>query len=101
MHPDALTHPSNVHPQQNKQTNKQEITIHHTLRRQFWWYEGQLFLDEVRCPAFIGLSGNDEIVPSDTLRVRGRVCVVSAWCVCYVLLLTPDTITNHPTPQQS
>ena len=46
-----------------------EITIHHTLRRQFWWYEGQLFLDEIKCPVFIGLSGNDEIVPSPVLKV--------------------------------
>ena len=46
-----------------------EITIHHTLRRQFWWYEGQLFLDEIKCPVFIGLSGNDEIVPSPVLKM--------------------------------
>ncbi|KAM3576717.1 hypothetical protein VYU27_001312 [Nannochloropsis oceanica] len=46
-----------------------EITIHHTLRRQFWWYEGQLFLDAIKCPVFIGLSGNDEIVPSPVLKV--------------------------------
>lgn len=46
-----------------------EITIHHTLRRQFWWYEGQLFLDEIKCPVYVGLSGNDEIVPSAILKL--------------------------------
>jgi hypothetical protein len=38
------------------------------LRRQFWWYEGQLFLDELNCPVYVGLSGGDEIVPSSVIR---------------------------------
>jgi hypothetical protein len=66
-HPTRRTQQPPTHTYKTNQN--QEITIHHTLRRQFWWYEGQLFLDEIRCPAFIGLSGNDEIVPSDTLKV--------------------------------
>lgn len=47
---------------------KQEITIHQTLRRQFWWYEGILFLEDIRCPVFFHLSGSDEIVPSEAVR---------------------------------
>jgi hypothetical protein len=37
-------------------------------RRHFWWYAGQLWLEDVRCPVFLGLSGADEIVPSAAVR---------------------------------
>lgn len=44
-----------------------EITIHHALKRHFWWYAGQIFLDEIDCPVFFSLSGKDEIVPSSAI----------------------------------
>lgn len=69
----------------------QEITIHQTLRRHFWWYEGIIFLEDIRCPVFFHLSGKDEIVPSAAIRAY-----IDKYCATHHAEEHDSHLAKHP-----
>lgn len=45
-----------------------ELYIAHSLSRNFFWHQNQLWPEEVPCPALVVLSGHDSIVPAHSVR---------------------------------
>lgn len=57
-------------------TASREITISHTLHRNFWWYNNVLWLEDVdpSVGVVVALSGQDEILNAETVREYVQIC---------------------------
>mmetsp|Transcript_2633 Transcript_2633/g.3950 ORF Transcript_2633/g.3950 Transcript_2633/m.3950 type:complete len:458 (+) Transcript_2633:101-1474(+) len=53
-----------------------EITIANTLRRNFWWYKNELWLEDVHhsIGVHVSLAGGDEVCNSNTVRDYVNLC---------------------------
>jgi len=45
-----------------------ELHIAHVLSRHFWWWENNLWVEDIHCPITVFLSGRDSIVPSSPIQ---------------------------------
>lgn len=48
---------------------RSEFFLNHALRRHFWWQLKVLFVEDIEHPSLIYLTEQDEVVPTQEVRV--------------------------------